>query len=30
MDVFTQDCRMSDEKNYDFILWVLGGIMKKG
>ena len=29
MDVFTQGYRISDEKKYDFILWALGGIMKK-
>lgn len=29
MDAFTQGYRMSDEKKYDFILWALGGIMKK-
>ena len=29
MDAFTRGYRMSDEKKYDFILWALGGIMKK-
>ena len=29
MDTFTWGYRMSDEKKYDFILWALGGILKK-